>query len=257
MGDTIEIVFKNFASFPYNIVPRNLVFNDGSPITAALPTMPGDTRIYRYLIPERSGPLSAQPNCVGTLYSSRVTPMNDTYSGLFGPMVICKPGVLDLANRRTDDVTREFATAFAILDENKSHYQDFNFASRAPGRRNLSDTEFVESNMYNSINGYIYGNLNGLVFAQGEKSAWYIFGLGSIFGVHTVHFHGQVYLRTASLTLKRDVLEVFAGTYETVEMLGYNPGTWLYHCHVSLHTAAGMKTVYTVLPKNHIQGPGL
>ena len=247
-GDTIEIVFKNFAKYPYNIVPRNVVFKDGSPITSALPTMPGQIRIYRYLIPERSAPLPSQPNCVGTLYASRVAPMNDTYSGLFGPMVICKPGVLDLSGRRTDKVTKEFGTAFVIVDENRSNYKNFNFRTRAPARMNTSNPEFVQSNRYNTINGYIYGNLKGLVFNQGEKSAWYIFGLGSNVGIHTVHFHGQLYLRTASLKLKRDVLEIFAGTYETVEMKGYNPGTWLYHCHVSLHTANGMKAVYTVLP---------
>ncbi|XP_053377080.1 ferroxidase HEPHL1-like [Mercenaria mercenaria] len=253
-GDTIEIVFRNFASFPYNIVPRNVVFKDGSPITSALPTMPGQIRIYRYYIPERSGPLPGQPNCFGSMYASRVTPMNDTYSGLFGPFVICKPGVLDLYGRRTDEVTKEFATAFVIVDENKSNYRDFNFATRAPARQNTSNIEFVRSNNYNTINGLIYGNLKGLIFNEGERSAWYIFGMGSIFGIHTVHFHGQLYVRTASLTLKRDVLEIFSGTYETVEMLGYNPGTWLYHCHLSLHTTNGMKTTYTVLPRQHIRG---
>ncbi|XP_045214555.2 ferroxidase HEPHL1-like [Mercenaria mercenaria] len=253
VGDTIEIVFKNFASFPSNIVPRNVVFKDGSPISSASPTLPGQIRIYRYLIPERSGPLLSQPNCIGSLYSSRVSPMKDTYSGLFGPFVICKSGILDLSGRRTDDVTKEFATAFVIVDENKSHYRDFNFATRAPARRNTSNIEFVRSNSYNTINGFIYGNLRGLVFNQGEKSAWYIFGLGSTAGVHTVHFHGQLYLRTASLTLKRDVLELFPGTYETVEMFAYNPGTWIYHCHVRLHATDGMKTVYTVLPRKHKQ----
>ncbi|XP_053377240.1 hephaestin-like protein [Mercenaria mercenaria] len=248
VGDTIEIVFKNMASFPYNIVPRNIVFEDGSPITSALPTNPGQTRIYRYFIPKRSGPLPRQPNCVGSIYSSRVNPVADTYSGLLGPLVICKPGVLDLSGRRTDEVTKEFSTAFVIIDENKSNYRDTNFA-RAPARQNTMAGDFVRSNTYNTINGFIFGNLKGLVFREGERSAWYIFGMGSFLNIHTVHFHGQLYLRTASLTLRRDVLEIWAGTYQTVEMLGYNPGTWLYHCHVNLHSVAGMETTFTVLPK--------
>ena len=84
---------------------------------------------------------------------------------------------------------------------------------------------------------------------EGEKTAWYIFGIGSIFGVHTAHFHGQLYLRSTSLALKRDVLEIYPGTHETIEMLGYNTGRWLFHCHVSIHAASGMKTSYTVRPR--------
>ncbi|XP_045184314.2 ceruloplasmin-like [Mercenaria mercenaria] len=245
--DTIEIVFRNFATFPYNIIPRNVVFKDGSSITSAPSTMPGETRVYTYIIPERSGPTSKQPNCVGSLYVSRVTPMKDTYSGLVGPFVVCKEGILDSFGRRTDGVTKEFATGFIIFDENKSNYRDVNFANTPP--QSITDPDFIESNIMHSINGFIYGNLKGLVFSEMEHSAWYVFGLGSVEDIHTVHYHGQLYIRKTSLTLKRDVLEVFAGTYETVEMLGYNPGTWLFHCHVGAHALEGMETTYTVLPR--------
>ncbi|XP_052768207.1 ferroxidase HEPHL1-like [Mya arenaria] len=249
VGDTIEVFFKNMASFPFNVVPRNLPFADGSEISSALPTLPGQIKLYRYIVPERSGPKLNEPNCVGSMYTSRVTPLNDTYSGLLGPVVICRPGILDINDQRSDKVTTEFATAFVIFNENLSHYSTYNFATSAPGRLNTSATDFVNSNSKNSINGLLYGNLRGLDFAKGERTAWYIFGMGSTFGIHTVHFHGQLYIRRTSQTLRGDVLEVFAGTYETVEMAGHNPGTWLFHCHVSLHSAAGMETVYTVHPR--------
>ncbi|XP_052768195.1 ferroxidase HEPHL1-like [Mya arenaria] len=218
VGDTIEVFFKNMASFPFNLVPRNLPFADGSEISSALPTLPGQIKLYRYIVPERSGPKLNEPNCVGSMYTSRVTPLNDTYSGLLGPVVICRPGILDINYQRSDKVTTEFATAFVIFNENLSHYSTYNFAT-------------------------------SLDFAKGERTAWYIFGMGSTFGIHTVHFHGQLYIRRTSQTLRGDVLEVFAGTYETVEMAGYNPGTWLFHCHVSLHSASGMETVYTIHPR--------
>lgn len=246
VGDTIEIVFHNSASFPYNIVPRNLVFTHGQPISDAPATMPGHTRTYSYFIPKRSGPTLTQPNCVGSVYASRVNPLNDTNSGLYGPLVICNSGILDSAGERHDEVTIEFATGFIIFDENKSNYKHINFASTPD--ETLSDPDFIESNIYHSINGYIYANLKGLVFNFGQYSAWYIFGAGSVDDIHTVHTHGQLYLRETSLSLKRDVLEVFAGTYETVEMLGFNPGTWFIHCHVGLHAREGMETVFTVLP---------
>ena len=255
VGDIIEIYLKNMASFPYSIIPRNLVFEDGGSVSEALPTLPGKTVRYRYIIPERSGPKPKEPNCLGTTYSSRVNPMNDTYSGLFGPMIICKPGVLDYMGRRTDKITKDFAVSFIVVDENTSNYKDFNFATRAPARFNTSKEDFILSNEYYSMNGLVYNNLNGLVFSEGEHVAFYILGLGSSIGVHTAHFHGQLYIRRTQLALRRDVVEVFPGISETVEMIGYNPGTWFFHCHVSTHAARGMKAVYTVLPrkqKNYI-----
>lgn len=43
--------------------------------------------------------------------------------------------------------------------------------------------------------------------------------------------------------------DLFPGTFEMVEMLVGNPGTWLLHCHVADHIHAGMETLFTVLPK--------
>ncbi|WAR20263.1 HPHL1-like protein [Mya arenaria] len=244
VGDTIEIHLKNMANFPLNIVPKNLPFADGSVISSALPTFPGTVGIYKYSIPKRSGPNKNQPNCVGTMYTSRVDPLKDAHSGLIGPMVICKEETLNGYGQRTDDISVEFATAYFIIDENLSHHSAANFALRAPGRVDVKNADFVKSNMYYSINGLIYGNLVDLTMRLGQRSAWYVFGMGMEDDIHTVHFHGQLYIRNTKLTLRGDVLEVFAGTYETVEMEAYNPGTWLFHCHVSGHVINGMETVY-------------
>ncbi|WAR20239.1 LOW QUALITY PROTEIN: HEPH-like protein [Mya arenaria] len=247
VGDTIEIHLKNMATFPLNIVPKNLPFADGSVINRALPTYPGKVRIYRYSIPYRSGPKRKQPKCIGTIYTSRVDPLKDAHSGLIGPMVICKTGTLDQDGQRTDSI--KFATAFFIFDENLSHHGTANFAARAPARVDVADPEFVQSNLYYSINGYIYGNLNGLDMEVGQRSAWYVFGMGLDDDIHTMHFHGQLYIRRTKIKIRGDVLEVDAGTYETVKMKAYNPGTWLFHCHVSRHVEAGMEGAYKVIPR--------
>lgn len=44
-------------------------------------------------------------------------------------------------------------------------------------------------------------------------------------------------------------MDLFPGTFEMVEMLVGNPGTWLLHCHVSDHIHAGMEILFTVLPR--------
>lgn len=45
---------------------------------------------------------------------------------------------------------------------------------------------------------------------------------------------------------RADVLDLFPGTFRTVEMVAGNPGTWLLHCHVTDHIHAGMETTFTI-----------
>lgn len=48
---------------------------------------------------------------------------------------------------------------------------------------------------------------------------------------------------------RADVVDLFPGTFEMVEMQVGNPGTWLLHCHVADHIHAGMETLFTILPR--------
>lgn len=43
-----------------------------------------------------------------------------------------------------------------------------------------------------------------------------------------------------------DVYDLFPGTFQTIELVAENPGTWLLHCHVADHIHAGMETTYTI-----------
>ena len=76
-----------------------------------------------------------------------------------------------------------------------------------------------------------------------------ILGLGSEDDFHTVHFHGQTYIHRTRASNRADVVEVFPGTYETVDMYTDNPGTWLVHCHVMDHLVDGMEAKYAILHK--------
>lgn len=53
----------------------------------------------------------------------------DLYSGLLGPLVICRPGTLQRGegpDRQRGDVDNEFALLFMVHDENQSWYLDDN-----------------------------------------------------------------------------------------------------------------------------------
>ncbi|XP_058392023.1 hephaestin isoform X9 [Diceros bicornis minor] len=98
-----------------------------------------------------------------------------------------------------------------------------------------------------AINGKVYANLKGLTMYQGERVAWYMLAMGQDIDLHTVHFHAESFLYRNGESYRADVVDLFPGTFEVVEMVASNPGTWLIHCHVTDHVHAGMETLFTVL----------
>ncbi|XP_032249747.1 hephaestin isoform X1 [Phoca vitulina] len=246
VGDILTVVFKNNASRPYSVHAHGVLESStGWPLAAA----PGEVLTYQWNIPERSGPGPNDSACVSWIYYSAVDPIKDMYSGLIGPLTICRKGTLEPYGGR-NDMDREFALLFLIFDENQSWYLEENVAAHGPqepGHVNLQDEIFLESNKMHAINGKLYSNLGGLTMYQGERVAWYMLGMGQDIDLHTVHFHAESFLYRNGESYRADVVDLFPGTFEVVEMVASNPGTWLMHCHVSDHVHAGMETLFTVL----------
>jgi FtsP/CotA-like multicopper oxidase with cupredoxin domain len=255
VGDVIEVVFMNKASHPLSIKPHGVFtnkgnegmkYNDGSVHRGDNEVQPGKVFTYRWTVPQRAGPGPNEPNCIGWMYHSAVNMIRDVPTGLFGPLVTCRRGVLDAKNQRLDHHSREFAMSYYIINENRSWYIRENMQRT---KEMAPHEEFEESNLMNSINGYVLGNTPGMVMEVDEHVTWYVMGLGSEDDFHTVHFHGQTYVHRTAKSHRGDVLEVFPGTYETVDMYTDNPGTWLLHCHVMEHLSHGMEAKYAVVPK--------
>ncbi|XP_053564591.1 ferroxidase HEPHL1 [Bombina bombina] len=245
VGDSIVIVFKNKATRPYSVHAHGVVQVSRS--NEKLTTHPGGTNIYRWNVPERSGPGPNDPDCLTWAYYSTEDVIMDLYSGLVGPLVTCRKGVLDPEGRRKD-VAREFALLFLVFDENQSWYLEDNiqhYIHKDPSEVNRTE-EFEESNKMHAINGKIYGNLHGLTMAEGEKTNWYLIGLGNEIDMHTVHFHAQSFTYKNDKEHRADVYDLFPGTFQTIELVAGNPGMWLLHCHVADHIHAGMETTFTV-----------
>ncbi|XP_068122911.1 ferroxidase HEPHL1 [Hyperolius riggenbachi] len=244
VGDSILVVFKNKATHPYSMFAQGVL-----PAIAGIGsvTQPGDTNTYRWNVPEQSGPGINDPNCLAWPYFSSGNYMKDLYSGLVGPLVTCKKGVLDSSGRRKD-VAREFALLFMVFQESHSWYLEDNiqhYTHKDPSKVQRTE-DFEESNKIHAINGKIYGNLHGLTMMEGEKTDWYLIGLGNELDIHTVHFHAQSFLYKKDSEHRADVFDLFPGTFQTIELVASNPGTWLLHCHVNDHIHAGMETTFTV-----------
>ncbi|XP_028656350.1 hephaestin-like protein 1a isoform X1 [Erpetoichthys calabaricus] len=246
VGDIILIVFKNMATRPYSIEAHGVqqeIVNHGLRNTA-----PGQVQTYRWNVPEGMGPSPSDSNCLTWAYHSGTNFVKDTYSGLVGPLITCRRGVLDVHGRRKD-VDREFALLFMVFDENQSWYLGDNIAQylHTDLQTIENNEDFLESNQMHAINGKLFGNLHGLVMTQGEKTDWYLLGMGSEVDLHTVHFHAQTFIFKTDQEHRADVYDLFPGTFQTIELMAGNPGTWLLHCHVNDHIHAGMETVFTVL----------
>ncbi|XP_006895636.1 PREDICTED: ceruloplasmin-like [Elephantulus edwardii] len=241
--DIVKIIFKNMATRPYSIHAHG-VKTDSSTV---LPTLPGETRTYIWKIPERSGAGREDLACIPWAYYSTVDQVKDLYSGLIGPLIVCRTHYLKVFNPIK---IREFSLLFLVFDENESWYLDDNIRtySDQPDKVDKDNEEFIESNKMHAINGRMFGNLEGLTMYTGDEVNWYLIGMGNEIDLHSVHFHGHSFQYKLRGMYSSDVFDVFPGTYQALEMFPTTPGTWLLHCHVTDHIHAGMETTYTVLP---------
>uniref|UniRef100_A0A672P7S2 ferroxidase n=1 Tax=Sinocyclocheilus grahami TaxID=75366 RepID=A0A672P7S2_SINGR len=243
VGEKVKIVFKNMAKRPYSIHAHGV--KTDSPQVAL--TRPGETQTYTWYLPKNSGPTEEQEECsVGAYYST----VADMYSGLIGPLVICKKSLARTLGLKKE--IEEFALLFMVFDENESWYLDDNIKAHVknPPKALKEDEEFIESNKMHGINGLVYGNLKGLNMKVGDKVYWYLMGMGNEVDIHTAHFHGHSFDYKVSGTHRADVFDLFPGTFQTVTMRPLYSGNWLLHCHVTDHIQAGMETTYTVLEKD-------
>jgi manganese oxidase len=262
VGDTIVVHFRNNTRLSIGIHPHGVLYDKNSegahystetamdpdghhamPETGAN-VKPGGEYTYRWAVPERAGPGPSDPDSVAWLYHAHDHEGVDVYAGLIGAVIVTRAGRAN-PDGTPKDVDREFVTLFMIFDENLSPYLDANIQkfAGAPDGVAKDNEEFKESNKKHSINGFLYGNLDGLAMRPGERVRWYVIGLGNENDVHTAHWHGNTVLRRGS---RVDTVEVFPATTEVVDMRPDNVGTWLFHCHVTDHMAGGMMTRYTV-----------
>jgi FtsP/CotA-like multicopper oxidase with cupredoxin domain len=257
VGDTINVVFKNMASFPASMHPHGVLYtksSEGAPYNDgtsgadkaddAVPS--GGTHTYTWQVPERAGPGPMDGSSILWMYHSHTDEPADTNSGLVGPLIITRKGSAN-PDGSPKDIDREFVTLWTIFNENTSHYLKQN-VTRFTGRPDrvmlrLKNPEFIESNLMHSVNGYVYGNLPGLTMKQGERVRWYMMSVGNEVDLHTPHWHGQTVLSMGS---RMDMVELLPGSMKTVDMAPDNPGIWLLHCHVNDHITAGMMALFTV-----------
>ncbi|HWO29717.1 MAG TPA: multicopper oxidase domain-containing protein, partial [Candidatus Acidoferrum sp.] len=205
VGDTIKVVFKNNASRPYSMHSHGLLYakdsegaayNDGRKDEGkkgdSVP--PGATHVYTWEIPERAGPGPGDPSSVIWLYHSHVDEMRDVAAGLFGAIIVTARGKA-LEDGRPADVDREFVNVMITLNENESWYLNDNIRKFTTDPNGVNKSEsipaghdgsplgslgkgFADTNLRNTINGYMYGAMPMMTMRKGDRVRWYLATLG-------------------------------------------------------------------------------
>jgi manganese oxidase len=258
VGDTIKVVFRNNTSHPASVHPHGVFYEknaEGAPYAdgtsgaakADDAVAPGNTFTYTWEVPERAGPGPMDGSSVFWMYHSHTDEIADTNAGLVGPMVITARGKADPATATPTDVDREVFSYFTVDDENASLHLDRNLQELAQPPREVSEDDeegFEESNLMHSVNGYVYGNGPVPVVRAGERVRWYTYTLGTEVDLHTPHWHGNTVTTNG---MRSDMIQLLPGMMTVSDMVPDDPGTWLFHCHVNDHIAAGMVARYKVV----------
>jgi hypothetical protein len=253
-GDTLKIVFKNNAHFPFSMHPHGVRYDQSSDGLKGIP--PGDSFTYTWILDPQAAPQAGEPSSKLWLYHSHANERRDVATGLVGGIIVSAKGTVK-PDGTPKDVDREFVTIFYTADENQSWYLDENISKYISDPNSLKNmgffafreiegervnVSFAASNLRETINGYIFGNAPGFTMKQGQRIRWYTAAMG---GLHTAHWHANLVALNGKMT---DVVPLLPAEMHTVDMLAENPGMWMLHCHVEGHLAIGMYTHYMVEP---------
>jgi manganese oxidase len=226
VGDEITVDFLNRGRVPHSIHPHGLRYdkdNEGAfylPKRGGAYVIPGARFTYHWFADAGSGPGPGQLSSVVWWYHGHTDEPRETNAGLEGPIIITAKGKAN-PDGSPKGIDQELVASFMIYDE---------LGGKPAG-------------LFYAINGYIFGNLPGLVVKQGERVRWYVLSLGNETSLHSPHWHGKT---VDDGTRHVDVVELLPGAAKAVDMLADNPGIWLLHCHVSDHMEAGMMATFTI-----------
>jgi FtsP/CotA-like multicopper oxidase with cupredoxin domain len=105
---------------------------------------------------------------------------------------------------------------------------------------------FAPMGDFQTISGRAFvGNTPVFKSRVGELVQWDVMAMGSEH--HTFHVHGHRWREPDGTP--RDTQNVGPAESFRIRWREEDPGTWLYHCHVESHMAAGMIGIYRVSPR--------
>ncbi|NXA45809.1 FA8 factor, partial [Nothocercus julius] len=257
--DVIMVTFKNLASRPFSFHSTLQAYEETRGAAQGREAVqPGELRHYSWKVLPQVAPTTQEFDCKAWAYFSNMDLEKDLHSGLIGPLIICRPGVLSSLFRRQLAV-QEFSLLFTIFDETKSWYFQENMERncRPPCRIQQDNLDFRRNHSFHAINGYVRDSLPGLVMAQQQRVRWHLLNMGSTEDIHSVHFHGQLFSVRTNQEYRMGVYNLYPGVFGTAEMWPTHAGIWRVECKVGEHQEAGMSALFLVYNLNCRSALGL
>ncbi|KFV07003.1 Coagulation factor VIII [Tauraco erythrolophus] len=257
--DVIMVTFKNLASRPFSFHSTLQAYEETQDsMEGGEVVEPGELQKYSWKVLPQMAPTTQEFDCKAWAYFSNVDLEKDLHSGLIGPLIICRRGVLSFVFRQQLAV-QEFSLLFTIFDETKSWYflENMERNCHPPCRIQLDNPDFKRNHSFHAINGYVSDTLPGLVMAQQQRVRWHLLNMGSTEDIHSVHFHGQLFSVRSSQEYRMAVYNLYPGVFGTVEMWPSHAGIWRVECKVGEHQQAGMTALFLVYNLNCQNSLGL
>jgi len=259
VGDTIRVVFRNNGGRPYSMHPHGVFYkkdSEGAPYADGTSggdglddgVPPGTTHTYLWPVPERAGPARGEGSSVMWMYHSHTDEMRDVNTGLLGVMIITARE-MTRPDGSPKDVDREIIASFDQVHEEDSWLVEQNLSPdlmKKPPTSNPSERQnFYPWFVKFTINGFAHGSLplEAFTMRKGERVRWYLMSSTNDFDLHAPHWHGNT---VVVHHMRTDVASIAPMEMVVADMRPDNPGTWLFHCHISFHNAAGMAARYMV-----------
>ncbi|KAM5203194.1 coagulation factor V [Hipposideros larvatus] len=233
VGDIMRVHFKNKADKPLSIHPQGIKYNkfsEGASYpdhTCPMEKMddavaPGREHTYEWHISEDSGPTPDDPPCLTYIYYSYENLIQDFNSGLIGPLLICKKGVLaeDGIQKMYD---KQRVLMFAVFDESKSWSPSFSL-------------------MY-TVNGYVNGTMPEITVCAHDHISWHLIGMSSGPELFSIHFNGQVLEQNHH---KISAITLVTATSATANMTMSPEGKWTISSLIPKHLQAGMQATIDI-----------
>jgi plastocyanin len=233
-GDLVRVTVKNALPVPTTIHWHGVDLDwrmDGPPGVNQDPIEPGQTFVYEFV---------AYP--AGTrIYHSHVDPNVQLELGLYGALIIepREPEPVRYDREYTyllDELAADFTTKVAL---GKDRLPMSEFGNGRGGA--LFYDQFL-------MNGKAGSAIPPLRLKAGERVRVRLINVGSL--PHAMHTHGHIFKIIATDgnpvppagQWRKDTILIGPGERYDLELAAYNPGVWMFHCHMPNHGENGMMT---------------
>lgn len=233
-GDLVRVRVRNSLPVPTTIHWHGVELvnaMDGVPGLTQPPIQPGETFTYEFV---------AYP--AGTrMYHSHTDTNSQLELGLYGALII-EPRQDETRYDREyvailDELAEDFTPAVALGEAHLQHEDAGN------GRGGALQYDFF------LINGRMGDAIPPMEIKKGERTLLRVMNLGNL--PHAMHLHGHTFVVVATdgnpvppaARLRKDTILIGPGERYDLEMIGNNPGVWLFHCHMPNHSENGMMSM--------------